>query len=162
MKRTRIARAMAVGATCSAALLATTAAHAHKSTTTNTTNTTSLPAMTVKMVQVIDAKTVETTFSNPLAATNTDLSLRVFHAPHLDHKTPHSHEATSVTLLNDGRTARVTLDRGLHPRDRLCDIDTEPRCSTDRLDWTVTRAKDIYGQFVSDHEWRVWAVGSKD
>ncbi len=36
----------------------------------------------------------------------TDTALRVFHAPHFDHDTPHSHEASSVVLINEGKTAQ--------------------------------------------------------
>lgn len=157
MSRIRRTSAVAVAA-AAATLVATTAADAHKSGG----GSSSTPEMTLTDVTVLDSTTVHTTFSNPLAASNTDLSLRVFHAPHFDHDTPHSHEATSVTLLNEGRTARVTLDRALHPQEPLCDDPSLPRCSDDELDWVVSKATDIYGQTVSDDHWDVWAVGSKD
>lgn len=156
MKRRQIAGGLLLAAAASASLLGTTAAQAHR------TSSSTLPALRLESVQVLDAKTVDATFSNPLASSTTDLSLRVFHAPHFNHDTPHSHEAAAVALVNDGRTARVTLGRNLHPEEPLCDIDSEPRCSDDRLPFVVTEAKDIYGQSLSDDDWDVWAVGSKD
>lgn len=153
MKRTALARTLAVGAACSAAVFGVTSAQGHS---------TSEPSLHLTDVKVIDAKTVEATFSDPLSASNVDLALRVFHAPHFDHLTPHSHEAAAVALVNQNRTARVTLARALHPEESVCDIETEPRCSDDRLDFVVKDARDIYGRTVSDDEWRVWAVGSKD
>lgn len=144
-----------VVAAAAATLVATTGAHADKSS-----GGSAIPAMKLTDVTVIDARTVEATFSNPLAASSTDLSLRVFHAPHFNHPTPHSHEAAAVTLLNEGRTARVSLTRNLHPKERLCSDQHDPRCSTARIPWVVTEAKDIYGQSVSNHHWKVWAVGS--
>lgn len=117
------------------------------------------PALRLQAVKVIDAKTVEATFSNPLAAKTTNVSLRVFHAPDWDWDVPHSHEATSVTLLNAGRTARVTLDRGLHADPPPCDT-SEPRCSDDELPFVVRKATDVYGQVISDSDWEVWAIGS--
>ncbi|HXG69714.1 MAG TPA: hypothetical protein VNJ04_03775 [Gemmatimonadaceae bacterium] len=157
MKRTRItAGALAAGAVCAAALSSMTAAQAHDG------DGSAVPAMELRTVRVLDARTVEATFSNPLASSNTDLSLRVFHAPHFDHDTPHSHEAAAIALLNGNRTARVTLARGLHPEEPACDIESEPRCSDDELPFTVRRAKDVYGQSVSDDDWDVWAVGSKN
>lgn len=141
-------------AVCAAGLLGTTAAQAHRSGST-------VPAMRLQAVQVLDARTVQATFSNPLAASSTDLSMRVFHAPHFDHDTPHSHEAAAVVLTDGGRTARVTLARGLHPEEPACDIDSEPRCSDDELPFVVNKAKDIYGQSVSNDDWEVWAVGSE-
>ncbi|MBO1268983.1 hypothetical protein [Arthrobacter cavernae] len=118
-----------------------------------------LPQFRVENVKVLDRHIVDTTFSNPLKAT--DLSLQVFHAPHWDHDTPHSHDATSVTLTNGGRTAHVTLGRALHSENPPCDTD-EPRCSKDKLDWVIKDVTDIYGQKISNSSWEVWAVGSRD
>ncbi len=118
------------------------------------------PAFRLQRVTVLDAKTVDATFSNPLQPSVANLSLRVFHAPHWDHDSPHSHEATGVVLHNEGRTARVSLDRALHSEDPPCDNDAEPRCSDDELPFVVRRATDIYGQVLSNDEWDVWAVGS--
>lgn len=157
MKRTAIAVALAIGTVGSAALFGAAAANGHSRDSKST-----VPALKLTDVKVLDSTTVEATFSKALAASNTDLSLRVFHAPHFDHDTPHSHEAASVSLVNDSRTARVTLARGLHPQEPVCDVDSEPRCSDDKLPFVVTKARDIYGQTVSDDDWDVWAVGSKD
>ncbi|MDQ4142540.1 MAG: hypothetical protein M3198_02170 [Actinomycetota bacterium] len=121
----------------------------------------SVPSLRVKTVQVQDAKTVDVTFNNPLASSTTELANRVFHAPHWDHDTPHSHEASNVALINEGRTARVTLDRALHSEDPPCDDDLEPRCSDDELDFVITNAADIYGQLISNDDWEVWAIGSE-
>ncbi|WP_149829089.1 hypothetical protein [Streptomyces tailanensis] len=118
------------------------------------------PAFRLQTVTVLDAKTVEATFSNPLAAKNTDLATRVFHARHYDWDVPHSHEATSVALTNGGRTARVTLDRALHSDNPPCD-GSEPRCSDDELPFVITKATDTYGQTLSNDDWEVWAVGSE-
>ncbi|MBO1268010.1 hypothetical protein [Arthrobacter cavernae] len=107
---------------------------------------------------------VDTTFSNPLKAEMADgslKSLQVFHAPHWDHDTPHSHDAKSVTLTNGDRTARVILGRALHSENPPCDT-KEPRCSDDKLEWVIKGATDIHGQTLSDSSWRVWAEGSKD
>lgn len=120
------------------------------------------PAFQLESVQVQDPKVVDVTFNNPLSSTMTDLALRVFHAPHWNHDTPHSHEASSVVLINGAKTARVTLGRALHSEDPPCDNDLEPRCSDDKLDFVITDATDIYGHRLSDDDWRVWAVGSKD
>ncbi len=120
-----------------------------------------VPAFQLKSVQVQDSKVVDVTFNNPLSSTMTDPALRVFHAPHWDHDTPHSHEASSVVLINEGTTARVTLDRALHSEDPPCDNDVEPRCSDDELDFVITDATDIYGQRISNDDWEVWAVGSE-
>lgn len=86
------------------------------------------PALRLEAVKVLDAKTVDAPFSNPLAANTANVSLRVFHAPHWDWDVPHSHEATAVTLINASRTARVQLDRALHSDNPPCDT-SEPRCS---------------------------------
>lgn len=119
-----------------------------------------LSALRVTQVRVLDAKTVDTTFTNPMSANVTDPSKMVFYAPHLDHETPHIHRAVGVALSADGRTVRATLDRGLHPHTPLCSNEIDPRCSDDELDWHVEGAEDIYGQRVTDHSWEVWAVGS--
>lgn len=118
------------------------------------------PTFRLQTVTVLDAKTVEATFTNPLAARNTDLSLRVFHAPHYDWDVPHSHEALAVVLTNNGRTARVSLDRALHSENPPCD-GNEPRCSDDELPFVITKVTDIYGQVLSNDGWDVWAVGSE-
>lgn len=120
------------------------------------------PALRLRNITVLDAKTVDATFSNPLSPSTTDVSLRVFHAPHFEHDTPHSHEAAGVVLVNEGHTARVSLDRGLHSDEPPCDNDIEPRCSDDELPFVVKRATDIYGQTVSNDDWEVWAIGSDD
>lgn len=157
MTRIRIAGVLAVGAVCGATIFGTAAAQAHRRG-----GTTTVPVLRLTGVTVVDAKTVEATFSNALAASNIDLSLRVFHAPHFDHDTPRSHEAAAVVLANGSRTARVTLARGLHPEESVCDSDSGPRCSDDELPFVVTKARDIFGQTVSDHDWDLWAVGSEN
>lgn len=110
-------------------------------------------------VTVLDAKTVNATFSEPLDPAQTTFA--TFHAPHFDHDVPHSHNATAVMLLDGGHTAQVTLDRGLHSEDPPCDTD-EPRCSDDELPFVVTNAVSVTGAVLSDDDWEVWAVGSDD
>ncbi|MGH8897106.1 MAG: hypothetical protein ACRDZ4_08820 [Egibacteraceae bacterium] len=117
------------------------------------------PPFRLQSVKVINPTTVDSTFSNPLSPDVTNVSLRVFHAPHFDWDVPHSHEASGVVLTNQGRTARVTLDRALHSDNPPCD-GSEPRCSDDELPWVIKKAKDIYGQMLSNNDWEVWAVGS--
>ena len=118
------------------------------------------PTFRLQTVTVLDAKTVEATFTNPLATKNTNPSLRVFHAPHYDWDVPHSHEASAVLLTNNGHTARVSLDRALHSENPPCD-GSEPRCSDDELPFVITKVTDIYGQALSNDEWEVWAIGSE-
>jgi hypothetical protein len=113
----------------------------------------------VESVKVITANTVETRFSHPLDTSK--ITLSVFHAPHYDWDVPHSHNATSITYSNGDKTARVVLDRNLHPQMPLCNT-SEPRCSDDELDWVITGATDIYGNKISDDDWEVWAIGSDD
>ncbi len=112
----------------------------------------------VESVKVLTANTVATTFSNPLATSK--VTATVFHAPHYDWDVPHTHNATSVTFSNANKTATATLDRNLHPQEPLCNT-SEPRCSTDELDWVISGAVDIYGNRLSDDDWEVWNIGSE-
>ncbi len=66
-----------------------------------------------------------------------------------------------LALIDEGTTARVTLDRALHSANPPCDYVIEPRCSDDELDFVITDATDIYGQRISNDDWEVWAVGSE-
>lgn len=118
------------------------------------------PPLRLLSVKVVTANTVDATFSNPLSTSNTQLSARIFHAPHYDWDIPHSHDATSVELIDGAKTARVTLGRNLHSDPPPCD-GIEPRCSDDELPFVVRKATDVYGQVLSNSDWEVWAIGSE-
>jgi hypothetical protein len=121
------------------------------------------PPLKVVSVKVIDAGTIDTTFSNPMDPVK--LKEEQFQAPHYYWTIPHTHIAVAFKLLNGNRTVRTPLDRALHPIKPLCaeeltNLD-DPRCSTDTLEWQVEGATDIYGQKVSNKDWKVWVGGSK-
>ena len=120
------------------------------------------PALRVVSVKVYDPATVDTTFSNPIDPAK--LQYEQFQAPHYYWVVPHTHIAVAFQLLDGDRKVRTVLDRGLHPRKVLClgSTDTsDPRCSTDTLDWDVDGATDVYGQKVTNKDWKVWEDGSK-
>lgn len=118
------------------------------------------PPFELVSLSVVNATTVDAAFSNPLDASITAIPSSVFHVPHFDHKVPHAHDVTAVTLLND-RTVRVTLARGLHSDNPPCDTD-EPRCSKDPLPFIISQAKDVFGQTLTDDDFEVLATGVKD
>jgi hypothetical protein len=120
------------------------------------------PALKVVSVAIYDPGTVDTTFSNPIDPAK--LTYQQFQAPHYYWVVPHTHIAVAFQLLDGDRKVRTVLDRGLHPRKNRClgSTDTsDPRCSTDTLDWDVTGATDVYGQKVTNKDWKVWQDGSK-
>lgn len=118
------------------------------------------PPFELVSLTVVNATTVDAAFSNPLDAGITAIPSTVFHVPHFNHKLPHAHDVTAVTLLND-RTVRVTLARGLHSDNPPCDTD-EPRCSKDPLPFIISQARDVFGQTLTDDEFEVLATGVKD
>ena len=120
------------------------------------------PALRVVSVKVVDPGTVDTTFSNPMDPTK--LKVEQFQAPHYYWVIPHTHIAVAFKLLDGDRKVRTVLDRGLHPIKGQClgsSITYDPRCSTDTLDWDVDGATDVYGQKVTNKDWKVWKDGSK-
>jgi hypothetical protein len=120
------------------------------------------PALRVVSVKVFDPGTVDTTFSNPIDATK--LQYEQFQAPHYYWVVPHTHIAVAFKLLDGDHKVRTVLDRGLHPTKGRClgsSITYDPRCSTDTLEWDVAGATDVYGQKVTDKDWKVWLDGSK-
>jgi hypothetical protein len=153
MSRARRAQLAAGTLTCGAAIVlaANSAALAHDEHEGSS-------SFQVESVKVLTANTVATTFSNPLDTSR--VTATVFHAPHEDWDVPHTHNATSVAFSNANKTATATLDRNLHPQEPLCNT-SEPRCSTDELDWVINGAVDIYGNKLSDDDWEVWNIGSE-
>lgn len=115
----------------------------------------------VVSVEVLDASTVDVTFSHPLASETTDVSRRHFHGEHLDHDVPHTHEVSSVALINDRKTARLTLSRALHPEEPACD-EPLPKCSDDKIPLIIDKVADTNGNLVINDDWKIWATGAKD
>jgi hypothetical protein len=106
-----------------------------------------------------DPGTVDTTFSNPMDPAK--LKVEQFQAPHYYWVIPHTHIAVAFKMLDGNRTVRTVLDRGLHPTSGRCDGAAiglnDPRCSTDTLEWQVDGATDMYGQTITNNEWKVWS-----
>jgi hypothetical protein len=120
------------------------------------------PALKIVSVSIYDPGTVDTTFTNPIDPAK--LTYQQFQAPHYYWVVPHTHIAVAFQLLDGDRKVRTVLDRGLHPTKNRClgSTDTsDPRCSTDTLDWDVTGATDVYGQKVTNKDWKVWQNGAK-
>ncbi len=115
----------------------------------------------VVSVKVLNASTVDVTFSRQLAAGTTDVSRRHFHGDHLDHDVPHTHDVSSIALVDDGKTARLTFSRALHPEEPACD-EPLPKCSDDEIPLIIDQVADIQGNVVSDDEWEVWATGAEN
>jgi len=115
----------------------------------------------VVSVEVLNASTADVTFSDRLAAQTTDVSRRHFYGDHLDHDVPHTHEVSSVALVNDGKTARLTFSRPLHPEEPACD-EPLPKCSDDEIPLIIERVADVHGNVVSDDEWEVWDTGAEN
>jgi hypothetical protein len=110
---------------------------------------------------LLDASTVDVTFSHQLAAGTTDVSQRHFYGGHLDDDVPHTHEVSSVALVNDSKTARLTFSRALHPEEPACD---EPlrKCSHDKIPLIIDKVADTNGNLVSNDDWKIWAIGAKN
>lgn len=120
------------------------------------------PALRLVNVKIVDAATVDTTFSNPMDPTK--LNEGQFQAPHYYWVVPHTHIAVAFKLLDDDRKVRTVLDRGLHPIEERCKGSSsteDPRCSVDTLNWEVVDAVDVYGQKITDKSWKVWENGTK-
>ena len=120
------------------------------------------PALKVVSVTIYDPGTVDTTFSNPIDPAK--LQYAQFQAPHYYWVVPHTHIAVAFQLLDGDRKVRTVLDRGLHPIKGRClgsTLTYDPRCSTDTLDWDVNGASDVYGQKITNKDWKVWLDGSK-
>jgi hypothetical protein len=115
----------------------------------------------VVSVEVLDASTVDVTFSHQLAAGTTDVSQRHFYGDHLDHDVPHTHEVSSVALVNDSKTARLTFSRALHPEEPACD-EPLPKCSDDKIPLIIDKVADTNGNVVSNDDWKIWAIGAKN
>lgn len=119
------------------------------------------PPLRLVSVKVFDEGTVDTNFSNPMDPSK--LKEEQFQAPHYYWVVPHTHIAVAFALLNEQRTVRSVLDRGLHPTKGRCveSAANDPRCSVDTLNWEVVGVTDIYGQKLTDKKWKVWTTGSK-
>jgi hypothetical protein len=115
----------------------------------------------VVSVKVLDATTADVTFSHQLAARTTDVSQRHFYGDHPDHDVPHTHEVSSVALINDGKTARLTFSRPLHPEEPPCD-EPLPKCSDDEIPLIIQQVADTQGNVVSDDEWEIWDTGAEE
>ncbi len=114
----------------------------------------------VVSVTVLNATTADVTFTNQLVAETTDVSKRHFYGEHLDYDVPHTHEVSSVALVNDGKTARLTFSRALHPEEPPCD-EPLPKCSDDEIPLIIQQVADIHGNIVSDDEWEIWDTGAE-
>lgn len=120
------------------------------------------PALRLESVSILDEGTVDSNFSNPMDPTK--LREEQFQAPHYYWVVPHTHIAVAFGLRNGNRTVRSVLDRGVHPIEGRClgsSNTDDPRCSTDTLDWEVVGATDIYGQKITNKDWKVWTTGAK-
>jgi hypothetical protein len=120
------------------------------------------PPLRLLNVAIHDEGTVDTTFSNPMDPTK--LREEQFQAPHYEWVVPHTHIAVAYKLLNGNRKVRTVLDRGLHPVEGRClgSANTDdPRCSIDTLNWEVVDAVDMYGQKITNKDWKVWTTGAK-
>ena len=120
------------------------------------------PALRLLSVKIFDEGTVDTVFSNPMDPTK--LKEEQFQAPHYEWVVPHTHIAVAYKLLNGNRMVRTVLDRGLHPVEGRClgSANTDdPRCSIDTLNWEVVDATDMYGQKITNKDWKVWTTGAK-
>ncbi len=147
-----VARALIAGVPLAAVLLPGTA-HAHSKL--------SGDEFRVVSVVVLDASTVDVAFSGELAPSTTDISRRHFYGEHLDHDVPHTHEVSEVALLDDGKTARLTFSRALHPEEPACD-EPLPKCSDDEIPLIIDKVADTKGSLVSNDDWEIWATGAED
>lgn len=136
-----------------AAVLLPGAAHAHSKPSSDT--------FRVVSVVVLDASTVDVAFSHALAPSAADVSRRHFYGDHLDHDVPHTHEVSKVALLDDGRTARLTFSRALHPKEPACD-EPLPKCSDDEIPLIVDKVANTKSSLVSNDDWEIWATGAED
>jgi hypothetical protein len=143
----RISKIIVGGSAASAALLTGLAATA----STSSPDPTDLDLVDV---DVVSPNTIDAEFNNPLNPEVAMIPSQVFHVPHFNHETPHEHDVINVVLMDDGRTARITLARNLHPENRPCD-GPEPRCSQDRLPFIVTQAMDVFGNTATNDDWEV-------
>ena len=115
----------------------------------------------VVSVKVLDARTADVTFNHGLAVETTDVSRKHFHGDHLDHDVPHTHDVSAVTLLNEGKTARLTFARALHPEEAPCD-DPIPSCSDEEIPLIIQKVVDVHGHVVSNDDWEIWDTGAED
>ena len=115
----------------------------------------------VVSVVVLDASTVDVAFSRQLAPGTTDISRRHFYGDHLDHDVPHTHEVSNVALRDDGKTARLTFSRALHPEEAACD-EPLPKCSDDEIPLIIDKVADTKSSLVSNDDWDIWATGTKN
>jgi hypothetical protein len=157
-----IARATGVGWSALAMVVAFTAAMPTVSASAGRPAGPKPPALSLVSVKVYDEGTIDTGFSNPMDPAK--LTYEQFQAPHYYWVIPHTHIAVAYKLLDGNRTVRTVLDRGLHPITGRClgSANTDdPRCSTDTLNWEVVGATDMYGQQITNKDWKVWAKGAK-
>ena len=120
------------------------------------------PPLRLVSVKIVDEGTIDTVFSNPMDPTK--LNEEQFQAPHYNWVIPHTHIAVAYKLLNGNKSVRTVLDRGLHPTKGRCQGSAnrdDPRCSIDTLTWEVVGASDMYGQKITDKNWKVWTEGTK-
>ncbi len=136
-----------------AAVLLPGAAHAHSKPSSDT--------FRVVSVVVLDASTVDVAFSHELAPGTTDVSRRHFYGDHLDHDVPHTHEVSNVALRNDGKTARLTFSRALHPEEPACE-EPLPKCSDDEIPLIIDKVANTKSSLVSNDDWEIWATGAED
>jgi hypothetical protein len=115
----------------------------------------------VVSVKALDAKTVDVTFNHGLAVETTDVSRKHFHGDHLDHEVPHTHDVSAVALINEGKTARLTFSRALHPEEAPCD-DPLPKCSDDEIPLIIKNVADVYANVVNNSDWEIWDTGAKN
>ncbi len=115
----------------------------------------------VVSVKVLDARTADVTFNHQLAVETTDVSRKHFHGDHLDHDVPHTHDVSAVTLLNEGKTARLTFARALHPEEAPCD-DPIPSCSDEEIPLIIQKVVDVHGHVVSNDDWEIWDTGAEN
>ena len=114
----------------------------------------------VVSVKVLDARTADVTFNHQLAPGTTDVSMRHFHGDHLDHDVPHTHDVSAVALINEGKTARLTFARALHPEEAPCD-DPLPKCSDEEIPLMIKNVADVYGNVVNNSDWEIWDTGAE-
>lgn len=115
----------------------------------------------VVSVKVLDARTADVTFNHGLAVETTDVARKHFHGDHLDHEVPHTHDVSSVALINEGKTARLTFARALHPEERPCD-DPLPKCSDDEIPLIIKNVADVHGNVVNNSDWEIWDTGAEN
>ncbi len=115
----------------------------------------------VVSVKALDASTVDVTFNHGLAVETTDVSRKHFHGDHLDYEVPHTHDVSAVALINEGKTARLTFARALHPEEAPCD-DPLPKCSDDEIPLIIKNVADVYANVVNNSDWEIWDTGAEN